>query len=52
MNHSPDDSKESAGDRRGLLKLALIALAVGAMTGIAGAPRALTLLEDRKLRKT
>ncbi|MGA9895703.1 MAG: ClC family H(+)/Cl(-) exchange transporter, partial [Xanthobacteraceae bacterium] len=50
MNTSPDDSEKSSDDRRGLLRLALIALAVGAMTGVAGAIFRIALLHADRLR--
>ncbi|MGA9947556.1 MAG: ClC family H(+)/Cl(-) exchange transporter, partial [Xanthobacteraceae bacterium] len=50
MNTSPDDSEKSTDDRRGLLKLALIALAVGAMTGVAGAVFRIVLAHADRLR--
>ena len=50
MNASPDDSEKLPDDRRGLLRLALIALAVGAMTGVAGAIFRLALAQADRLR--
>jgi CIC family chloride channel protein len=50
MNTTLDDGEKSTGDRRGLLRLALIALAVGAMTGVAGAIFRIALAHADRLR--
>jgi chloride channel protein, CIC family len=50
MSSSPDDDDMAADDRPALLKLALLALAVGAMTGVAGAVFRIALERADRLR--
>ena len=52
MSSSPHDDDMAADDRPALLKLALLALAVGAMTGVAGAVFRIALERADRLRDT
>ncbi len=50
MNRDPQRDQKPADERRSLLKLALVALAVGAMTGVAGAIFRIALARADRVR--